>query len=218
MERALMLLDALSGDEGTMSLADLSRKTGFYKSTILRLSGSLERFGYLTRQADGRFRLGPALWRMGSLYGRDFDLGEHVRPMLRRLRDTVGETASFYIRDGDVRVCLYSLNSKRAIRHHLEEGMLMPLERGAAGRLLLAYSDDDRADSRKIRAAGYAISLGERDPDIAAVAVPVRRANGQIQGALSLSGLITHFDSDLQKRAIKELSIAATELGQRLID
>ncbi len=213
-----MLLDALSGDEGTMSLADLSRKTGFYKSTILRLSGSLERFGYLTRQADGRFRLGPALWRMGSLYGRDFDLGEHVRPMLRRLRDTVGETASFYIRDGDVRVCLYSLNSKRAIRHHLEEGMLMPLERGAAGRLLLAYSDDDRADSRKIRAAGYAISLGERDPDIAAVAVPVRRANGQIQGALSLSGLITHFDSDLQKRAIKELSIAATELGQRLID
>ncbi len=213
-----MLLDALSGDEGTMSLADLSRKTGFYKSTILRLSGSLERFGYLTRQADGRFRLGPALWRMGSLYGRDFDLGEHVRPMLRRLRDTVGETASFYIRDGDVRVCLYSLNSKRAIRHHLEEGMLMPLERGAAGRLLLAYSDDDSADSRKIRAAGYAISLGERDPDIAAVAVPVRRANGQIQGALSLSGLITHFDSDLQKRAIKELSIAATELGQRLID
>ena len=111
VERALTLLDVFTEEEDEVSLADLADKTGYYKSTILRLSRSLERFGYLARQPNGNFRLGPALWRLGSLYRREFDLGEYVRPVLRRLRDQTSETASFYIRDGDVRVCLYRENS-----------------------------------------------------------------------------------------------------------
>jgi len=213
VERALTLLDAFSEDEIELSLADLAEKTGFYKSTILRLSRSLERFGYLTRRLNGGFRLGPALWRLGSLYRRDFDLGEHLRPVLRRLRDECGESASFYVRDGDVRVCLYRINARREIRHHLEEGAQLPLRQGAAGKLLLAYDGEPGDEFDTIRTHGHAVSLGERDAEIAALAVPVRRSDGSLVGALSLSGLATHFDDEMRARGIALLKREATALA-----
>ena len=114
VERALTILEAFREGEEALSLAALAEKTGFYKSTILRLAASLERFGYLAREPSGLFRLGPSLWRLGSLYRRSFDLGEHVRPELRRLVEATTETASFYVREGNERVCLYRLNSPRA--------------------------------------------------------------------------------------------------------
>ncbi|MHA1553115.1 MAG: helix-turn-helix domain-containing protein, partial [Alphaproteobacteria bacterium] len=66
VERALRLLECFSGAESALSLAELSRRSGHYKSTILRLAVSLDRFGYMHRGADGRYRLGPTLWRLGA--------------------------------------------------------------------------------------------------------------------------------------------------------
>ena len=61
VERALTILNAFAADKPELTLAELAVATGFYKSTILRLAGSLERFGYLIRRADGTFRLALAI-------------------------------------------------------------------------------------------------------------------------------------------------------------
>ena len=53
VERALTILEAFREGEESLSLAALAEKTGFYKSTILRLAASLERFGYLAREPSG---------------------------------------------------------------------------------------------------------------------------------------------------------------------
>lgn len=105
VERALTLLDAFNSAERSLTLAELAAKTGVDKR-ILRLSRSLERFGYLSRRADGRYALGSAVRWLGSLYPRNVDLDVYARPVLRRLRDATGETASFDVIDGEVRVCL----------------------------------------------------------------------------------------------------------------
>src|SRR5260221_13686884 len=84
------------------------------------------------------FRLGPALWRLGSIYQGGFNLGEAIRPELRRLVETTGETASFYIREGRSRVCLFRHNSPQSARHHLEEGAVLPLGAGANANMLAA--------------------------------------------------------------------------------
>src|SRR5207245_6932353 len=49
VERALAVLNAFHADKPTMTLGEIASATGFYKSTILRLAGSLERLGYLIR-------------------------------------------------------------------------------------------------------------------------------------------------------------------------
>src|SRR5262245_25091856 len=80
VERALAVLDAFHADKPTMTLGEIASATGFYKSTILRLASSLERLGYLIREERGVFRLGPALWRLGSIYRAGFNLRAAIRP------------------------------------------------------------------------------------------------------------------------------------------
>ena len=68
VERALSILEAFVDNEPSLSLAAIARHTGFNPSTILRLSASLMRFGYLRRLSDGRYSLGPAPLQLGTLY------------------------------------------------------------------------------------------------------------------------------------------------------
>jgi DNA-binding IclR family transcriptional regulator len=212
VERALAVLDAFHADRAEMTLGDIAAATGFYKSTILRLAGSLERLGYLIRAESGVFRLGPAVWRLGSIYRTGFDLGEAIRPQLRRLVEATGETASFYVREDQSRVCLFRHNSPHAARHHLDEGSELPLTAGASADVLVAFSDGKGVRAKAVRERGYDISLGERDPQVAAVAVPVFDLAGKFRGALVVSGLIGRFKERARHAAVTELSNAADRL------
>ena len=212
VERALAVLDAFHADRAEMTLGDIAAATGFYKSTILRLAGSLERLGYLNRAESGVFRLGPAVWRLGSIYRAGFDLGEAIRPELRRLVEATGETASFYVREDQSRVCLFRHNSPHAARHHLDEGSELPLTAGASAHVLVAFSDGKGAKAKAVRERGYDISLGERDPQVAAVAVPVFDLAGKFRGALAVSGLIGRLTEKARRAAVMELSQAADRL------
>ena len=170
VERALTILNAFADGTPRMGLSALAARAGFYPSTVLRLSASLERFGYLHRDSDGDFRLGPALWRLGVLYQASFNLADYVRPTLKALVEATGETASFYVREKGKRICLYRQNGPRMVRSHLDEGAELPLDRGAAGHILVAYSGKDTGKDSgrhaKVRSRGYAISKGERDPEL----------------------------------------------------
>jgi DNA-binding IclR family transcriptional regulator len=213
VERALAMLDAFAPEKRALTLTELAQATQLYKSTVLRLAGSLQRFGYLVRHDDGRFALGPTAGKLGAAYRAGLDLADIIRPELQRLVSATGETASFYIRDGNERVCLYRQNSPHEARHHLDEGARLPMKAGASARVLAAYTGKGEAAIRK---AGYAISVGERDAQLAAVAVPVVNAAGKLAGALSVSGLIARFDEKSRMRALRALNESAQRLRQSL--
>lgn len=213
VERALSILECFREGAAELTLAALARETGLYKSTILRLLSSLERFGYVSRTPAGSYRLGASVWRLGAVYRSGYDLGEHIRPELRRLVDATGESASFYVREGSSRVCLYRLNSPKPVRHHIEEGTRLPLEGGASALVILAWSGEGHED---VRDRGYARSLGVRDRDAAAIAVPVFDLSGLFHGALSVSGLITRLDDGAVERALAALQEGADRLRQVL--
>lgn len=216
VDRALQILDCFGAENQELSLADISRRTGFYKSTILRLAVSLENFGYLIREESGRFRLGPTTWKLGASYRQGFDLAGVMRPELKWLCERTSETASFYIKEGGSRICLYRVEPARAIRHSITEGANMPLDRGASGKILLAYSGDDTERSAEIRADGYAISLGERDAEVAAISVPIVAGNGRLVGAIAVSGLITRFNDSYQRQLIEALKESQNRLAGQI--
>lgn len=210
--RALAILKAFGAERTAMTLTEIADATDLYKSTVLRLAASLEADGFLVRGADRLFRPGPELWRLGALYQRGLDLGEVIRPALRRLVEATGETASFYVADSDERICLYRVNSPRSVRHHLEEGQRLPIDRGAAGRVLTAYRESSDPAGKKIRDRGFYVSIGERDPEVAAAAVPLLDVHGKLRGALSLSAIRTRFDADARKTAVDALKSEAKAL------
>lgn len=214
--RALAILKAFGPERREMTLTELAAATDLYKSTVLRLAGTLEQGNFLVRGEDRLYRPGPELWRLGAIYRRGLDLGEYVRPALRRLVEATQESASFYVRDGDERICLYRQNSPRAVRHHLEEGERLPLDRGAAGRVLRAYTAPRWSPGEQIRDDGHCVSLGERDPDVAAASVPVIDSAGRLHGALSVSGLRSRFGDKAQREAIKAMKSEAERLSTAL--
>jgi len=205
VSRALSLLQCFRGPGEELTLAMLAQRSALPKSTILRLANSLIWKGFLYRDGSGRFLLGPELARLGGLVRSAPTLADVIRPALRSLSEAAQETASFYVRDGDERICLFRENSPRSARHHLEEGSRHPLGQGAAGLVLRAGSGEQSAAAREVRDRGWALSLGDRDPELAAVACPLRDRAGVMIGALTISGLIGRFGEDAVQRHRRHL-------------
>jgi DNA-binding IclR family transcriptional regulator len=186
VDRALTILDALTDEKTT--LAELSKKTDLYKSTLLRLIKSLERFGYVLRDADGCYRLGSKVLYLGSLYQRHFRTSELVPPVLRKLVTELQEGASFYVADGDFRVVLHRIETSRSVRDSVHEGDRFPLSTGASGQLLRAFAGVPGESFDAIRQQMFAASFGERDAETAAFAAPVFGHGNRPVGAISVSG------------------------------
>jgi len=213
VERAMSILVAFSAQKPTLSLADLAEETGLHKSTILRLTNSLAIYGFIQRDASGRFSVGPSVWRLGLIFRRDFTRREHVAPSLRMLVEATGETSSFYVRSGNERICLYRENSPNLLRFHVEEGMRLRLSTGASGLVLRRFSGEDVGDLGAFNAHGTASSVGQTNPNISSIATPVFDSTGTLMGALTVSGLASRFDAAARADAIPLLENLARTLA-----
>jgi len=212
VERALSLLDAFDMGDNGLALKDLAGRTGLNKATILRLSVSLEKYGYLKRDDDGSFHLGPSLWRLGSVYRHNLQLDSIVRPVLNKLVEKTNESASFHVLRGESGVCLYCVNPPRRMRDNVEEGGITVLNLGSSGQVLDAFSSRQGPRAKQIREQGYYIGRGERDPEIAGIAAPVLGHEGGLVGVIALSGLISRFTDENIESYLETLLAASREV------
>ena len=194
VDRALEILAAFEPTDKALTLAELAQRTRFYKSTILRISQSLIRHRYLQRLDDGSYRIGPAPLMLGALYQRSLRLGDILLPLMHELADQTGESVSIYSRNGDFRVCLHRVDSKHAVRDHVREGDVLPLERGSGGRILLAFGGTKGEPYETIRREYCYASVGERDAETAGLSVPFFGSGQALLGALTLAGPRSRID------------------------
>lgn len=213
VERALSILTAFSAQKPTMSLAELADETGLHKSTILRLTTSMAIYGFIQRDAKGVYSVGPSVWRLGLIFRRDFTSREAVAPALRELVEFSGETASFYVRAGNDRVCLYRENSPNLLRFHVEEGMRLNLKTGASGMVLRHFTGETLDDLSAFNKNGTVSAIGQTNPNISSVATPVFSKTGELLGALTVSGLVSRFDGEAREKVIPLLEKLARDLG-----
>ncbi len=219
VDRALSILDAFTEADHSLSLAELARRTGLYKSTILRLITSMQRSGYMSRLDGGEYSLGPALLRLGELYQASFNLEEIVLPSLRQLVHETGESAAYYVRDGDERVCLYRVASTtHRVLHYVTPGTRFALETGASGCVLRAFAAPASADAdcEEARRNLVAVSAQDRRAETVALAAPVfdARSKGSAAGSLSLAGPATRFTPE----ALSSMKTAVRDEARRLTE
>lgn len=211
VDRALSILGAFVDNEPSLSLSRIAQRTGLYKSTTLRLIDSLEAAGYIRRLPIGDYQLGPTLFRLGMQYQKAFNLGDFVLPRLQELVRETAESASFYVREGQARLCLFRVDSPQALRDHVRMGDELPLRKGAAGHVLIAF-ESGIAVARSARDKFVTVSVGERLPDLAAVAAPVFDAAGNLAGAINVSGPRMRFT----KQVVAEISISVLKHAKAL--
>lgn len=224
VDRALSLLRVFRVDDAALSLAELAQRTRLYKSTVLRLLASLEHAHLVQRLEGGphhgRWALGSEVARLHSVYAASFSLENVVLPVLRNLVETTGESAAYHIRQGDARLCLYRVDSPQPIRDHIRAGDLLPLERGAGARVLIAFGEtpdsplyrEDKDLYESIRAQGYYAAGGDRSADVAGVSAPVFSRTGKLAGAITLTLPLSRFD----ERHIPHVVEAARSLSGRI--
>jgi hypothetical protein len=68
VDRALLILSVFREEDVSLSLALIARRTGLYKSTILRLLQSLLRAGYVVRLPEGSYIVGPEPARLARMF------------------------------------------------------------------------------------------------------------------------------------------------------
>jgi DNA-binding IclR family transcriptional regulator len=197
------------------SAADLAAALGEPLSSVYRLLQSLTATGWVDRgPRRGVYRLGLSLMTIGGLVQDHLDIREASLPSLRELVDATGVTSFLCVRRGPRAVCLERIEGHAVQSLAMLLGGSLPLYAGAAPRALFAFLPDSEqsailkddsqqlngdpprpddkdiiADIARIRAAGYSVSDGDVTPGIAALGAPVFNHRGEVQGALSLSGL-----------------------------
>ena len=213
VERAASLLEAFTEHDFTLSLGELARRSDLDKSTVLRIARSLAKHGLLARNDDASWRLGPKLMRLGNIYQSTFRAADIIEPLLAELSTATGESAAVYVREGQERVCLFRHDSHQSIRHAARVGDTMPLDRGAPGRVILAFGGTSGSLYDEIRVRGFHATHGERDPQVSSLAVPIFRDGRDLFGSLALTGPPTRFTEEAINRNLEILQTAARKLS-----
>jgi len=122
VERALTVLEAFDSPQQHFTLAELAQATGYYKSTLLRLLGSLTRYDYVQRDEQGRWHLGHAPVRLARRHLPGRHLTTRIQPLLIRLSADSGETAALLEGEDGMVECRLVTLPDAALRHDLRPG------------------------------------------------------------------------------------------------
>ena len=201
LDKAVCILDTL--EHGPQSLAELVERTGFSRATAHRLATALVVHGLVRRLPDGRFAPGLRLVALGRAAADALPLAEVAEAALEQLRDETGESVQLYVRNGDRRVCVASLESPHGLRTIVPMGASLPLDRGSAGRALASVGEP-----------GWVESVEEREPGVASVSAPVRGGDGAVVAAVSVSGPIERTSRSPGARYGRQVEAAASAIAR----
>jgi DNA-binding IclR family transcriptional regulator len=238
--RAMQLLEVIAED-GEMGVSDLARHLGVHKATASRLASTLASRGLIERdRTTGRYRLGFGLIRLAGAVMANLDLVRVARPILEDLAHETRETVNLGVLTGDSVVYVDQLSGARSVVSVSWVGRRTPLHCTSNGKVLLAYlpaSERDRllgrdlerltartivdpvqlgAELEDVRQRGYATALEELEEGLNAVAAPVRRADGAVAAALSVSGPAFRMTARDMPRIGQITARSATEISRRL--
>lgn len=213
-ERVLSVLTAFRRGDDALELTELAGRTGLVKSTIMRLCISLEKFDLIERLGDGRYRLGVEAARIGSVYQQSYAMEDRIMPVLERLAAASEETASFYIRRGNQRLCLFRVDSPHPLRMNVRPGDMRPMDESAIAQVLSRFGD--RASPAGLDPGLPFFTSGMTDPHVAALAMPVFGTEDRLIGALALSGPRSRLTAEQAKTSGPLLREAAERLSSEL--
>jgi DNA-binding IclR family transcriptional regulator len=203
LDKAVLILKTL--EAGPLSLAELSLSTSMPRATAHRLATALETHRLVQRDPHGRFVLGHGLVRLGRAANNraSRSLADAAGSALERLRNATRESAQLYVRSGDTRVCIASLESPHSLRTIVAVGAALPMDRGSAAKIL---AGDPEAVRR-----GWADSVEEREKGVASVSAPVY-LDGEIVAAISVSGPVERTTRQPGRKYAADVRAAARAL------
>jgi IclR family acetate operon transcriptional repressor len=234
--RALALLDEVARSDSGLGVNELARRIGVNASTASRLLATLEDAGLVERSPGGPYRLGLRLVALSDRVLGQLDVRERARPWLTWLVDETGETATLSVPGGGEAITVDFVPSSSSVVSMARVGRPSVAHATAAGKVMLAFGSPDgpaaelvaftertitdptalAAELEAVRASGIAEAVGEREPDLNALAAPVIGRGGELVAILGLQGPATRLPANTRRALRAPLRKAADELGRSL--
>lgn len=208
--RISLIIDAFDVTSPSLSLSQLTKRTGLPKSTVHRMADQLVHLRWLERSPNG-YRLGIRFFEVGGLVAARGHLRERSLPFLQDLQASSRAAVHLGVLDGGDVVILEKLWGHGAPDLPTRVGGRMPAHCTAAGKALLAYApeatvegvisggldqrtprtiaDPDalRTELAAVRRNQWAVESEEHVRGLRCVAAPIRGA-GRAIAAVSVSG------------------------------
>lgn len=206
----LAILDLFSPAAPLWKAEAVAASSGCSAATAYRYLAELCRVGLLTR-SNGDYALGGRIIELDYTIRASDPLRQAALPIMQELRNRTGCDALLLDMFGDRIIASHHEQGNDPATVSFGRGRPMPLFKGAGSKAIMAalptaqvhrlYAtrrdeavegglgglwDEVRASLAGIRRAGYATSLGELDPQNAALGTPVPHHTGSLPGALVL--------------------------------
>jgi len=221
----------------------LARVTGLPRSTVARTLRTLADDGFVEEANDGSgWMLGYELVRLARTADPYRRVVEAAQPALLRLRDAAAESALLAVPRGRPGMeIVLQIDAGRQVGVANWVGTDVPLHASAAGKVILAELDADeleewlgsqqlvaftestitdarvlRAELVRIRRHGWAELVDELEHGLGSMAVPVRRENGALAGAVGISGPTFRLGRVRRHNLVPALHAAAEDIEAAL--
>ena len=191
--RAVALLDALAAHPEGRGVGELARSIGVSVSSASRLLATLEDGGLVRRSPRGPFQLGVRLLALADCVTEGLEVRELAAPLLRELVAATGETATLSIPGAEAAVTVDFVSGPGDVVSRARVGRPSVPHATAVGKVLLAFDRGHPAPAAltrftertivepaalarelaAVRRRQWAEAVGERDPELHAVAAPV---------------------------------------------
>ncbi len=160
--RALSLLDRLAQQREPMSLAQLTNELALPKSSVHGLCNTLMSFGYLRRQPDGAFLIGPRVMSLAEAFVSGTDVAQEFSALWADAGTAPEETVVLSVLSGPDALYVAVRNSARPLGLAFNVGMRLPAYLSGSGKAMLAFREPDEV--RRIFAAGLLTHLTRKGP------------------------------------------------------
>jgi DNA-binding IclR family transcriptional regulator len=241
-DRALTILEMFDETKFSVSAVEVAAALSVARSTAYRYLESLVSRGFLEESPAGGFRLGLRILELARIARQGYGLSEVALPHMRALCDRFGEAVLLTRRAGTSVVCLErEAPLGRLLRISYERGSQLPLTAGASALVLLAWLDDAEARElfnaierpmftertlsdpedllarlHEIRAAGFAMTHAEVDPDALGIAAPIFDPRGEVTAGLSVVALGSRVGAEERQEIIAAVQDAANNISSTL--
>lgn len=241
VEHAVDILEQLSRANAPVGVSEIARQTELSKATVYQLLATLEARRLVMRDPDSpAYRLGWAMYEMGTVVAESSEVSRAARPSLDRLALETGESVLLGVIDeGSV---LYLARGDAPSGFHMvaAPGRRSPLHATASGKVLLAFEGAEAVASylegpldsftpntltaagtleeqlRQIREQGFATCWQERELGLCSIAVPVRDHSGKVVAALTVAGPAGRLTEETVDEHLEPLRAAAAEIAALL--
>ena len=243
LARGLEVMRGFSREKRHMSIAQLSHKTGIPRASVRRCLYTLAQLGYVASHDGRNYALQPKVLGLGHAYLSSTPLVVTAQPFLDHVSETVNESCSLAVLDGEDILYLARSVTSRIISVTLNVGSRLPAYCTSIGHVLLANlpprdleqwlakaelkpftertvtsKDKLREELARVREQDYAVADRLLELAVRSIAVPVRNASGTVVAGVNViveAGRVSL--RDMRTLYLPHLQAAANELGAQLI-